>query len=68
MCELIIIRAFFLLTLINTDLFRWVRVYDGVLATYSEQHWWPVYAPQLGARLHLTNTQLNIVGLAANGV
>jgi len=37
-------------------------------ATYSEQNWWPVYAPQLGARLHLTNTQLNIVGLAANGV
>lgn len=29
--------------------------------------WLLVYAPQLAARLHLTNTQLNIVGIAANG-
>lgn len=55
-------RAFIFL---DIDLFWWVDVYREPDAHFLNVRL--AYAPQLGARLHISHTQINIVGLAANG-
>ena len=55
----------------NTRYYRFIPVGSRLRwnsRMYSKPSWCLVYAPQLGARLHLTHTQLNVVGLAGNGV
>lgn len=61
------ISAVHILKFIHADLFWWVDVPGRRTANSLKQWSLLAYAPQLGARLHISHTQINIVGLAANG-